>query len=29
VSGGNVEPRLLAEVLAGPTLEGAERAATR
>ena len=29
VSGGNVEPRLLAEVLAGPTLESARRAATR
>jgi threonine dehydratase len=29
VSGGNVEPRLLAEVLDGPTLEGARRAATR
>ena len=29
VSGGNVEPRLLAEVLAGPTLEDARRAATR
>jgi threonine dehydratase len=29
VSGGNVEPRLLAEVLAGPTLEGARRSATR
>jgi threonine dehydratase len=29
VSGGNVEPRLLAEVLAGPTLEVARRAATR
>ena len=29
VSGGNLEPRLLAEVLAGPTLESARRAATR
>jgi threonine dehydratase len=29
ISGGNVEPRLLAEVLAGPTLESARRAATR
>lgn len=29
VSGGNVEPGLLAEVLTGPSLEGARRAATR
>ena len=29
ISGGNVEPGLLAEVLAGPTLESARRAATR
>jgi threonine dehydratase len=29
ISGGNVEPALLAEVLAGPTLESARRAATR
>jgi threonine dehydratase len=29
VSGGNVEPGLLAEVLAGPSLEGARRASTR
>jgi len=29
ISGGNVEPRLLAEVLAGPSLESARRTATR